>query len=58
MDKLLSKLLSIFPVIFFFVQVPDCDYFYIIKILSSIHGLITLIGGGVLKVKGFGEARV
>lgn len=43
---------------FFFVQVPDCDYFYIIKILSSIHGLITLIGGGVLKVKGFGEARV
>lgn len=42
----------------FFVQVPDCDYFYIIKILLAIHGLITLLGGGVLKVKGSGEAHI
>lgn len=57
MDELLSELISIFFLLFF-VQAPDCDYFYIIKIPLLIHSLSTLMGGEVLRVKGFGGANV
>ena len=35
------------------MQVPDCDYFYIIKILLLIHSLSIL-----MRVKSFGGANV
>lgn len=54
MDELLSKLCSIFFLLFF-VQVPSCDYFLYNK---NPHNLTMLMGGEVLRVKGFGGANV
>lgn len=54
MDELLSKLFSLFFLLFF-VQVPSCDYFLYNK---NPHNLTMLMGGEVLRVKGFGGANV
>lgn len=53
MDELLSKLFSIFSLLFF-VQVSSCDYFLYTK---NPHNLSILMGGEVLRVKGFGGAN-
>lgn len=54
MNELLSKLFSIFFLLFF-VQVPSCDYFLYNK---NPRHLTMLMGGEVLRVKGFGGANV